>query len=319
MKYKLVFFIFITALMLFLISGCRKENGTVMVIPSASISLLTEKPITIGDPIDIALTIYHNKNEVTFPDENESFLPFTLRNISTRQKRIKGKSYKTTIFYTITIFQTGNYKLRPFKITAGDLTLKTEALNISILSVLPKNGAGPQLKDIAPPYAARIKPVTVSIILLCLLGAAALFYFLLRIFKRKKVKTHKQVLTRPVIDPFQYSLCELADLKNAHEGNQLDSKQTYSKISYIFRYFLGIILRINAPQMTTRELGRHIRRSTGTRIPASRLMNILKTSDMVKFARGKPQKNRVKEDIEESIHIIKEVRDSMPEKDEILQ
>jgi hypothetical protein len=40
---------------------------------------------------------------------------------------------------------------------------------------------------------------------------------------------------------------------------------------------------------------------------------------MVKFAREKPQKNRVKEDIEESIHIIKEVRDSMPEKDEILQ
>lgn len=71
--------------------------------------------------------------------------------------------------------------------------------------------------------------------------------------------------------------------------------------------------------MTTGELGRHIRRSTGIRIPAGRLMNILKTGDMVKFAREKPQKPRVKEDIEESIHIIKEVRDSMPGKDEILQ
>lgn len=229
MKYKFVFLIFITALTLFFISGCRKENDTALVIPSASISLLTEKPITIGDPIDIVLTIYHDKNEITFPDENESFLPFTLKEISTRQKRIKGKTYKTTVFYTITLFQTGNFKLRPFEITAGGLALKTEALDIAVLSVLPRDEADPRLKDITPPYAARIKPVTVSIILLCFIGAAAVFYFLLRIFKRKKRDIHEQVITRPDIDPFQYSLGELANLKNAYEGNQTDPKMTYSK------------------------------------------------------------------------------------------
>jgi hypothetical protein len=310
MKYKIIATLFISCSLL-LVSGCSDENDSTIVIPSVSSSLLTVKPITIGDPIDIALTIYHDKNsEVVFPKKSDSFLPFTLRTMDIRQNKIKGKSYKTTVFYTITLFQTGKYILHPIEVRAGDNTLKTEPIEISILSVIPKNEDNPDLKDIVPPYPARVNPLTVAIILLAIMGATAIIYILLRIFKKKKGKKQGLTYTETKIDPFQYSMNELNSLKTAYKNNEKNVKQTYSVVSFILKFFLGNILKIDALQMTTREFRRHVRKADRVPIPSVRVMNILKTSDMVKFAKEKLSGENVTKDIQDSISIIKEVHES---------
>ena len=309
-KYKIISTLFISCFLL-LVSGCRDENDSAVVIPSVSSSLLTVKPITIGDPIDIALTIYHNKNdEVVFPNESDSFLPFTLRTVDIKQKKIKGKSYKTMVFYTVTLFQTGKYMLHPIEVRVGDIALKTESIEISILSVIPKNEENPDLKDIVPPYPARVNPVTVAIILLSIIGAIAIIYFLLRVFKKKKGEKQELPNTENVIDPFQYSMDELNIIKTAYKNNEKNEKQTYSGVSFILKFFLGNILKIDALQMTTREFRRHVRKTGKVPIPSTRVMNILKTSDMVKFAREKLSEEKVSKDIQDSITIIKEVHES---------
>ncbi len=311
MKYKIISTLFISCFLFLMASGCGDENDSVVVIPSVSSSLLTVKPITIGDPIDIALTIYHNKNsEVVFPNESDSFLPFTLRTMDIKQKKIKGKSYKTMVFYTVTLFQTGKYLLHPIEVRVGDTALKTEPIEIAILSVIPKNEDNPDLKDIVPPYPARANPVTVAIILLSIMGGAAIIYVLLRIFKKKKGKKQGYTYTETAIDPFQYSMNELNIIKTAYENNKKNAKQTYSGVSFILKFFLGNALKIDALQMTTREFRRHVRKADKVPIPSVRVMNILKTSDMVKFARGKLPGEKVTKDIQDSITIIKEVHKS---------
>jgi hypothetical protein len=294
------------------VSGCVNDEESIVVIPSVSSSLLTVKPITIGDPIDVALTIYHNKNsEITYPEETDSFLPFTLRKMITKQKKIKGKSYKTTVFYTITLFQTGKFMLHPIQVTVGDTILKTEAIEISILSVIPKNEKNPDLKDIVPPYPARVKPLTVAIILLSIIGAAAASYILFRIFKTKKSKKREFTFAETSVDPFQYSITELNILKTAYENDEKNEKQAYSGVSFILKFFLGNVLKINALQMTTGEFRRHVKRSPKAPIPSVRVMNIIKTSDMVKFAKEKLTSEKVTKDILDSISIIEEVHQAV--------
>jgi hypothetical protein len=312
MKSKIIYIIFVSGLLLLTVPGCGSDKESMVVIPSVSCSLLTVKPITIGDPIDFALTIYHDKNsEITYPDESDSFLPFTLRKMTTKQKKIKDKSYKTTVFYTVTLFQTGKFMLHPIEVSVGDDVLKTEAIEISILSVIPKNENNPDLKDIVPPYSARVKPLTVALILLSIMGAAAVIYVLFKFFRAKKSKKQELTFREIPVDPFKYSINELNTLKAAYEKNEKDEKQAYSGVSFILKFFLGNIMKINALQMTTGEFRRRVKRSSGAPIPSARVMNIIKNSDMVKFAKEKLPGEKVKKDIQDSISIITEVQEAV--------
>lgn len=292
-------------------SGCRKEEQPEFKIPSISCSILTEQPITIGGPIDIALIVYHEKgDDVIFPEEDKLFLPFTLKNTLMKTRRVKGNIFKTMVIYTVTIFQIGNFKLNPFEVKIRDKVLKTEPLDISILSVLPKNDETPTLKDILPPYSARMRPFMYIIIPLSLIGAAVLFYFIYRILLRRKGEELELIHAEKPIDPFKYSIRELIKLKKALIENLSDTKSTYSIMSWVLRFFIGAVLNFSAPQMTTNEIKRYIRRRNETQVPLPRVINILKRSDMVKFAKERPQKPQIKNDIDESIDIIEEVHNS---------
>ncbi len=301
-----------------ILSGCHKQKDITFEVPSVSISILTEKSLTIGDPIDIALTIFHEKDStIVYPEEGESFLPFILKDFTVRKGR-----YKTIVIYTVTIFTTGNFKLRPLEVGIDDTILETEALNIQILSVLPKDEEEYRLKDIAPPYSPRIRPLTVAIILLAFMAASALFYFLFKFLSRKEIKKRfsEPVEIGPLFDPYQYSLSELEGIRLAYSRKEADKKQVYSKVSLVLRIFIGSLLNIHAPQMTTNELKRVIKKDRVYDIPYRRFLKILKQSDMVKFAKGDPPRVRVDEDIEESMSIVRDLQETVAqslEKEEV--
>ena len=293
-------------------AGRRADGDVEYTIPSVSLTLLSEKPLTIGDPIDLALTVYHDKKEsIVYPEESGNFTPFMLRDYSIKSRKVGPHADKTIVLYTISVFQTGNIVLYPLTVTVGDIALQTEELTLRILSVLPADETDPELMDIVPPYRARIKAITVVIILLGIAAAIGLFIVI------RKYLIHPRQVPKTIIesdasfDPYEFSLRELESIRKDHAKEQIDSKKVYSTISHSLKLFFGNLFTIQALEMTTSELKRFMRRS-GTRrsryVQPNRLINILYRSDMVKFAREAPPHSKVEQDIDQSITIIKEAQ-----------
>jgi hypothetical protein len=297
--------------------GCALKPGSDFDLPSVSRSLLTQRPITLGDPIDVALNIYHKKKDsVVFPQEAEYFLPFILKDMTVTKSRGKENIFKTMVVYTFTIFDTGTFTLPPFEATIGEEVIETEPLEISVLSVLPKDGEQPALKDIVGPYRPKIRTLMVLIILSSIIGAAALIYFVLKIITRRKSEVIHEIEIPEGVDPYEFSIVELNQLKKAFSVHESGIRPTYTKISFILRFFIGAVYHFNAPQMTTGEIRRYIRTQDQHPVPVSKLLDILKRSDLVKFAKEQPGEKQTEDDITGSIGIINEIHTSFMKTEE---
>lgn len=296
---------------------CALKPGPDFDLPSVSRSLLTQRPITLGDPIDVALNIYHKKKDsVVFPQEAEYFLPFILKDMTVTKSRGKENIFKTMVVYTFTIFDTGTFTLPPFEATIGEEVIETEPLEISVLSVLPKDGEQPALKDIVGPYRPKIRPLMVLIILSSIIGAAALIYFVLKIITRRKSEVIHEIEIPEGVDPYEFSIVELNQLKKAFSVHESGIRPTYTKISFILRFFIGAVYHFNAPQMTTGEIRRYMRTQDQHPVPVSKLVDILKRSDLVKFAKEQPGEKQTEDDITGSIGIINEIHTSFMKTEE---
>jgi len=242
--------------------------------------------------------------------------------------------------YTFTIFRTGSYRLEPLEVAVGGTSLKTEPLQINVLSVLPQDDANPPLMDIVSPYRARARTMTVIFIAGAIAGAAALILFLMRFLRLKRRVKAESIQAENEVDPYLYSIRELEILKRESAANTADIKEAYSKLSFVLRFFIGKVLGLNALQMTTREIGRRLKRAQAphaAELPAGiaaaegaaampgdaplrpwswspraspRVMDLLKRSDMVKFAKEKPGPQNLGADIDEAQRIVEEVNRS---------
>jgi hypothetical protein len=312
LKSRCVLTLLLISLPLLISAGREDDKDIEYDIPSVSLTLLSEKPLTIGDPIDLALTVYHDKKEsVEHPKESSYFTPFMVRNYSTKSRKVGPRTNRTIVLYTLSVYQTGDTVLSPLPVTVGDRTLDTEELTIRILSVLPADGEDPELRDIVPPYRARIKTLTVVIILCGIAVAAALFIV------ARKYLFHTRQVPKTIIeseasfDPFDYSIRELESIRREHKKELADSKRVYTTISHSLKLFFGSLFTIEALEMTTSELKRYLKRSGNRRnsyIQQGRLISLLHRSDMVKFARENPPHSKIEQDIDQSISIIKEAR-----------
>jgi hypothetical protein len=315
LKLIYILMLLLMSLPLFISAGRGPRENIDYDIPSVSLTLLSEKPLTIGDPIDLALTVYHEKKEdLAYPKESSEFVPFMVREYSTKSRKVGSQTNRTIVLYTISVFQTGDVTLGPLTVTVGDETLDTEELTIQILSVLPADEAAPELMDIVPPYKARIKTLTVVIILCGIAAAAALFLI------ARKYLFHPRHIPKTIVesdaafDPFEFSIRELETIRKEHAKDLADLKKVYSTISHSLKLFFGSLFTIDALEMTTSELKRQLKRSGSRRnryVQRNRLINLLHRSDMVKFAKETPPNSTVEQDIDQSIHIIKEAQDKV--------
>jgi hypothetical protein len=288
-------------------AGKGTDRTTQYELPSISLSVLSTKPITIGDPVDIALTIYHQKREkVTYPQEADHFLPFILEELMVKTKRMGKGTRKTMVIYTVTVFTTGNISMKPLRIGIGDTSIETESLIVPVLSVLPQNVEDPPLKDIVGPLRAKMKRITLLWISLSIAAAFGCSVLVSRYVRKPSGEPAPHQQVQSSIDTYEYSIKQLETLRKEHEKNRTDSKQVYSTISHSLKLFFGSLLSIHALEMTTNEMKRYLKRNKPASIRPERIVNILRQSDMVKFAKETPVGNRMKDDIDESITIIKE-------------
>jgi hypothetical protein len=301
-----------------LVVGCREREGVDFEVPTVSVSILNDGPLTIGDPIDVALTIISKKNStLVFPEDGEHFSPFILKDYTTKKMKVGRSIHKTLVIYRLAIYNTGMFIFQPLSIKIGDNVHETQPLKVQILSILPKDVDELKPKDIIPPYRPRVRPYFIVIVTLSILLMSGMVYFAYRFLKKRVRKT--QMIKRPsvekIIDPYQYSIEELEKVKQQFVKNAMSSKQVYTEISGILRYFIGRIFSINAPQMTTGEIRRALTKKLLNFLPSHRFTALLGRSDLVKFARENLERENVEQDIEESIGIIRGVNTGVKEKE----
>jgi hypothetical protein len=293
-----------------LLSAGRKDDREVdYEVPSVTLTLLTDKPVTIGDPVDLAVTVFHRRGDiVSFPESQDDFEPLLLRDFSSKKKKIGNGVAKTMALYRVSAFQTGDVTLDPLTIGVGEKKLSTEPLTFSVLSVLPADEEDRELRDIAPPIRARIKTLSLIVILLGAAAAFAAFILLKRFLIRPRQFPKTIVESETAFDPYGYSLSQLERIKQAHTSKQADTKKVYTTIAHSLKLFFGSMLSIQALEMTTSELKRYLKRHHTGYVQPNRLVNILHRSDMVKFAKDAPVHKQVEQDIDQSITIIKEAQ-----------
>ncbi len=210
------------------------------------------------------------------------------------------------IIYTVTVFSTGNISMKPLRIGIGDTSIETEPLVVPVLSVLPQNVEDPPLKDIVDPLRAKMRPITLLWIALSIAAAFACSILFSRYVRKPSVEQKQQPLVQPLFDPYEYSITQLESLRKEHAKYRTNPKHVYSTISHSLKLFFGSLLSIHALEMTTNEMKRYMKRNKPASIRPERIVNILRQSDMVKFAKETPTGNRMNDDIDESITIIKE-------------
>jgi len=286
-------------------AGKESDRNPSPDVPSATVNILSEKPFTIGDSIDILLTIYHKrKDKIAYPKDSKSFSPFEVRHVDEKRRKIKSGLYKTNIVYALTVYQTGNLTLPSLEVAVGSEQLKTEPVPIPILSVLPQDTVNPPLKDIVPPLRAHIQPLIIIVILASICTALVLFMIISKYIVKKLHRTQTPAPSFQQFDPYLYSIRQLEDIKNTFHKNLTDEKDVYSRLSHVLRLFFGHNLRVPALEMTTGELKRFLRQKSRFLKPM-RLLNILTRSDLVKFAKDRPSRWTIGSDIDTSITIIK--------------
>ncbi len=293
-------------------AGKKSDRNPSPDVPSATVNILSEKPFTIGDSIDILLTVYHKrKDKIAYPKDSESFSPFEVRHVDEKRRKIKKGLYKTNIVYTLTVYQTGNLTLPSLEVTVGSEQLKTEPVPLPILSVLPQDTVNPPLKDIVPPLRAHIQPLIIIVILASICTVLVLFMVISK-YLVKKLHKKTPATSFQQFDPYLYSIRQLEDIKNTFHKNLTDEKDVYSKLSHVLRLFFGHNLRVPALEMTTGELKRFLRQKSRFLKPM-RLLNILTRSDLVKFAKDRPPRRTIGSDIDTSITIIKQAHEKTEE------
>ncbi|MFW6137834.1 MAG: hypothetical protein ACOC7U_01545 [Spirochaetota bacterium] len=312
---KNIRYIFLLTILFLLLFGCREKTLIEETVPRVSISVLTSGPITIGDPIDVALSVYHHKNDhISLPENEEAFSPFVLKDSTTKKHRRKQDIRKTLAVYTLCIYRTGTFELGPFQVDIGKKALQTRALKISILSVL-SGRKNPGLKDVVPPHTPRLRAVFIISVILGAAVLAFLGYLAAKHFKNRKIPAEKPQKHEVPIDPYQYSINELENLRENQDG--VDIKTLYSRASEILRFYVGKLLEINAPEMTTNQLRNKLIGSkqkedrsvppTGSGGMFVDFIGILARADLVKFARHAPSTEQAGSDLERSILVVRKI------------
>ena len=244
--------------------------------------------ITVDQPADLDLTLKPIKDTLCKNIEIISG-PLTDSSATTDGTlRIRNR-------YLITSFDSGFYQVPPtYAELANDNGIKRFYSDYSLLEVArvkmtPPDSAS-QIFDIIKPYRA---PLTVGEIVpwLLLTGLAALFIYGIFLLLRRFKKSGKEqdIVINP--DPAHViAFRELEKLRQEQLWQKGEVKQYYSRLTEIIRQYLEDRYGVYSLEMTTSETLEALIR-TGFRKDEAyeNLKSILNGSDLVKFAKYKPE------------------------------
>lgn len=271
--------------------------------------------VRLAEQINVAISVTTSTQaQVKFPPL-QAFLPFEVIDTSAVDTTRQAKSIIYAKTYSVIHFDTGQFTLPQQKVVVDGALFSTDSLRIRVNDVVVDTLEQPlyPIKTILPITKNTIgwwKPYAFG--LLVILGLVLLYFLAIRTQKRIRASRQK-------LPPFERALQALQALESKQLEEQEEYKVYYSAMTDIVKNYLEDETDIDALESTSDELLTKLAllRDTGnldlTNDTIDHLNEVLRTADLVKFARAMPEERLARVDRSTIESVVKETQAALPE------
>lgn len=278
----------LTLLVLLLLAVTGPVVAQNSMVAEARLDSTTGTDLTVGDPIEVVLSVIHPAGYQVIPPQLEAdWGDFTVNAQSALSTAANGDGTETTtMVIDARLFAPGTFTTPalPVSITDGSgdlLQVLAAPTTVSIASILPQGSLA--LRDIKPQAALPIPAnwpwlAGGALVVVAITSLAILFW-------------RRRPATRELIgEPHEVALEALAHVESLRLPEQGRFKEHYALVSEVTRVYLQRRFRIPMLERTTAE----VRTSLVTALSESnvspevapRVISLLEESDLVKFSSG---------------------------------
>jgi hypothetical protein len=216
--------------------------------------------------------------------------------------------------YLVTAFDSGRYELPPIYAEINmeeGIKRYYSDYNYLIVKRADITPADTTLKyfDIIGPYRVPLTAGEVIPWILAVLALATIVWFLLRFFRNRKKRESGVITDEPLEPAYIIAYRSLEKLKNEKLWQQALYKEYFSALSDILRTYIDRRYSMNSMESTTNEIITGLAKADNAQGEATeRLKQVLELSDMVKFAKLKPDSSDCELSMEHSWSFISMTR-----------
>lgn len=194
--------------------------------------------------------------------------------------------------YLVTSFDSGLYYIPPIKIQAGTEIIESNYLGLKIMTY-DVDTVKKEFYDIKgvqqPPFV--LGDYLVEFLVFLLVYALILFFIWLYLRKKYNVTGIFESSTEDFLPPHVVAIMELDRLRTEKIWKQGKNKEYYTELTDVLRKYIERRFQINALEMTSDEILSLFRGDKSTQSVYLNLQQILRLSDLVKFAKIEPMES----------------------------
>ncbi|HHS12483.1 MAG TPA: hypothetical protein ENN03_01810 [bacterium] len=307
MRRRITYALYLAGLF-FLAAGIDAQSGVIEVA-----SRVNRSNVTIGDLITYTIEVIHAPDiHVEMPGLGADLEPFEIRDVRIHEPVMEKGHVRTRRDYTIAAFVTGNFEIPPLTVRYASesdsvfRTLNTESIAIVVESLKPDEEG--DIRDIKTPESMPLDPrVIVRWALSGFLCAGIATWFIVWLRKRKRGAAPPEE-KNPSRLIHEICLEALDELRRADLSGREQVKSYYIRLSEIIREYIEGRYFIRALEMTTSEVLAALKQAEMKGSDFNVLERLLRTSDLVKFARWIPPEAAHHELLDAAVHWVERTR-----------
>lgn len=264
--------------------------------PISAIVRVDKAEISIAERVNLSIEVRAKEDyEVELPPVGDKLEQFGIVDYRTDQPQLVGTNEVVTRrSYVLEPFLSGDYTIRPFKVTfrkkteAADVRheLETAEVTVKVTSLLPEKIKELQIKDIVPP--ARLPGVWNRPLLIAVAAGMVLLLVVIVIIVLL-TRRGRGAAAAPVVPAHELAYRRLQELVDEDLVGKGEIKLFYQRISDILRHYIEDRFGLRAPEQTTEEFLAALGTSDALVVQYRNLLkSFLLNCDMVKFAEHHP-------------------------------
>ncbi|MDT0606470.1 BatD family protein [Croceitalea rosinachiae] len=273
--------------------------------------------IKIGEQIQYKITVETDSLNIVYFPEDQTFSPLEMVE-ALKIDTTKNKDRITLQrIYALTQFDSGAYTIPPQRIAINEEPFFTDSFQIKVADVVVDT-TKQKMFDIKPlievekSNAKLIRTLLWVLFGLLIVGGLIYWFFL-----RKKPLTEEEKVA--LLPPFDRALLQLKELENSRYLIQDEYKKYYSELTDIVRSYLEEDVHVSALESTTDQLIEKLEllkdagELTLKEDTIEQFKKVLKTADLVKFAKSKPPTSVAEQDRQLVEDIVVKTKEALPE------
>ena len=281
-------------------------------------SSIDSTKIKIGEQINYKVLVEADSTSLVIFPEGQTFAPLEMVEASEIDTIINQDKFNLIKKYALTQFDTGHYTIPRQQILINDTPFFTDSLKIEV-NTIAVDTTKQKMFDIKPIVEVEkigdgswIKYLLYGVLALLVIGAL-IYWF---VFRKKPLTEDEKVALLP---PYDRAMLELKKLDESKYLIQAEYKGYYSELTNIVRSYIEEDVHITALESTTDELINKLEmlKDSGSLDidydTIKQFQRVLKTADLVKFAKSKPESSVIESDRKTIEQIVVKTKEAIPE------